>query len=131
MREGSGARITLWPCGLMSAKPGARGARAEASMEKQPGQEVTALLKEWAAGDRGALERLMPLVYEELRRLAGSQLKAERRDHTLQPTALVHEAYLRLVGQQPVSWTSRAHFFGIAGRMMRQVLIDHARKRRA
>jgi RNA polymerase sigma factor (TIGR02999 family) len=100
-------------------------------MEKQPGQEVTALLREWAAGDRGALERLMPLVYEELRRLAASQLKAERRDHTLQPTALVHEAYLRLVGQQKISWVNRAHFYGIAGRVMRRVLIDHARKRRA
>src|SRR5262245_54877521 len=100
-------------------------------MENQPGQEVTALLREWAAGDRGALERLMPLVYEELRRLAASQLRAERRNHTLQPTALVHEAYMRLVGRQSVSWTNRAHFFGIAGRMMRQILIDHARKRRA
>ena len=63
-------------------------------MQKQPGQEVTALLREWAAGDRGALERLMPLVYEELRRLAASQLRAERPNHTLQPTALVHEAYM-------------------------------------
>src|SRR6185436_17868312 len=67
------------------------------TMEKQPGQEVTALLKEWAAGDRAALGRLMPLVYEELRRLAASQLRAERRNHTLQPTALVHEAYMRLI----------------------------------
>jgi RNA polymerase sigma factor (TIGR02999 family) len=100
-------------------------------MQKQPGQEVTALLREWAAGDRGALERLMPLVYEELRRLAASQLRAERPNHTLQPTALVHEAYLRLVGGQSVSWAGRAHFFGIASRMMRRVLIDHARKRRA
>ena len=100
-------------------------------MEKQPGQEVTALLREWAAGDRGAFERLMPLVYEQLRLLAASQLRAERRNHTLQPTALVHEAYLRLVGQRKISWANRAHFFGIAARMMRQVLIDHARKRRA
>ncbi len=100
-------------------------------MEKQSGQEVTALLKEWAAGDRGALERLMPLVYEELRRLAASQLRAERGSHTLQPTALVHEAYLRLVGQRSVSWANRSHFFGIAAQMMRRVLVDHARKRRA
>ena len=99
-------------------------------MEKQPGQEVTALLKEWAAGDRAALERLMPLVYEELRRLAASQLRAERRNHTLQPTALVHEAYMRLIGQRSVSWANRAHFFGIASRMMRRILVDHARKRR-
>lgn len=100
-------------------------------MEKQSGQEVTALLKEWGAGDRGALERLMPLVYDELRRLAASQLRAERGNHTLQPTALVHEAYLRLVGQRSVSWANRAHFFGIAAQMMRRVLVDHARKRQA
>jgi RNA polymerase sigma-70 factor (ECF subfamily) len=99
-------------------------------MEKQSGQEVTALLKEWAAGDRAALERLMPLVYGELRRLAASQLRAERRNHTLQPTALVHEAYLRLVGQRSVSWANRAHFFGIASRIMRRILVDHARRRR-
>jgi len=98
-------------------------------VEKQPGQEVTALLKEWAAGDRAALERLMPLVYEELRRLAASQLRAERRNHTLQPTALVHEAYMRLIGQRSVSWANRAHFFGIASRMMRRILVDHARRR--
>jgi len=98
-------------------------------MEKQPGQEVTALLKEWAAGDPAALERLMPLVYEELRRLAASQLRAERRNHTLQPTALVHEAYMRLIGQRSVSWANRAHFFGIASRMMRRILVDHARRR--
>ena len=99
-------------------------------MEKQSGQEVTALLKEWAAGDPAALERLMPLVYEELRRLAASQLRAERRNHTLQPTALVHEAYMRLIGQRSVSWANRAHFFGIASRMMRRILVDHARRRR-
>ena len=99
-------------------------------MEKQPGQEVTALLKEWAAGDPAALERLMPLVYGELRRLAASQLRAERRNHTLQPTALVHEAYMRLIGQRSVSWANRAHFFGIASRMMRRILVDHARRRR-
>jgi RNA polymerase sigma factor (TIGR02999 family) len=100
-------------------------------MEKPSGQEVTALLKEWGAGDPGALERLMPLVYDELRRLAASQLRAERGNHTLQPTALVHEAYLRLVGQRSVSWANRAHFFGIAAQMMRRILVDHARKRQA
>src|SRR5499427_5656025 len=100
-------------------------------MEKPPAQEVTALLREWAAGDRAALERLMPIVYGELRRLAASQLRAERREHTLQPTALVHEAYLRLVGQRSVSWANRAHFFAIAAEMMRRVLVDHARKRLA
>ncbi len=100
-------------------------------MEKPSGQEVTALLREWSAGDRGALERLMPLVYGELRRLAASHLRSERGDHTLQPTALVHEAYLRLVGQRSVSWANRAHFFGIAAQMMRRVLVDHARRRLA
>ena len=100
-------------------------------MERQSGQEVTALLKEWAAGDRGALERLMPVVYGELRRLAASQLRAERRNHTLQPTALVNEAYLRLVGLRSVAWANRAHFFAIAAQMMRRVLVDHARKRAA
>ena len=100
-------------------------------MEKPSGQEVTALLREWSAGDHAALERLMPLVYEELRKLAASHLKSERGNHTLQPTALVHEAYLRLVGQRSVSWASRAHFYGIAAQMMRRVLVDHARKRQA
>ena len=100
-------------------------------MEKPSGQEVTALLREWSAGDRGALERLMPLVYEELRKLAASYLKSERGNHTLQATALVHEAYLRLVGQRSVSWASRAHFYGISAQMMRRVLVDHARKRQA
>lgn len=97
-----------------------------------PGQgEVTALLKGWSGGDQRALEQLMPLVYEELRRLAGSYMRGERSDHTLQPTALVHEAYLRLVDQQRVDWHNRAHFFGIAAQMMRRVLVDHARRRQA
>jgi RNA polymerase sigma factor (TIGR02999 family) len=100
-------------------------------MEKQSGQEVTALLKEWAAGDRAALERLMPIVYGELHRLAAIQLRGERRNHTLQPTALVNEAYLRLIGQRSVSWANRAHFFAIAAQTMRRVLVDHARKRAA
>jgi len=100
-------------------------------MKTQSGQEVTALLREWAAGDRTALERLMPIVYGELRRLAAAQLRGERRNHTLQPTALVNEAYLRLLGQRSVSWANRAHFFAIAAEMMRRVLVDHARKRAA
>ena len=73
----------------------------------------------------------MPLIYGELRRLAGSYLRSERSDHTLQPTALVHETYLRLVDQRSVSWTNRAHFFGIAAQLMRRILVDHARKRHA
>ena len=82
-------------------------------------------------GDRKALDRLLPLVYGELRRLAASYLKQERPDHTLQPTALVHEAYLRLTRQRDVVWQNRAHFFGIAAQMMRRILVDHARKRQA
>ncbi|HEY1253043.1 MAG TPA: sigma-70 family RNA polymerase sigma factor [Thermoanaerobaculia bacterium] len=94
-------------------------------------REVTALLRDWSGGDRAALERLMPLVYAELRKLAASYLRNERPDHTLQPTALVHEAYLRLVDQRGVNWQNRAHFFGIAAQMMRRILVDHARRRQA
>ena len=96
-----------------------------------PERDITALLKDWSGGDREALERLMPVVYAELRRLAAAHLRAERPDHTLQPTALVHEAYLRLQGQRSVEWANRSHFFGIAARIMRRILVDHARKRRA
>jgi RNA polymerase sigma factor (TIGR02999 family) len=89
--------------------------------------KVTQILHDWSGGDPQAPERLMPLVYDELRRLARSFLARERGDHTLQPTALVNEAYFRLVDQRSVSWQNRAHFYGIAARMMRRVLIDHAR----
>ena len=89
--------------------------------------EVTQILNDWSGGDPQAPERLMPYVYDELRRLARSFLFKERGDHTLQPTALVHEAYVRLVDQRSVNWQNRAHFYGIAASMMRRVLIDHAR----
>jgi RNA polymerase sigma factor (TIGR02999 family) len=89
--------------------------------------DVTRILRAWRDGDATAPDRLMPLVYAELRRLARDYLRRERPGHTLQPTALVHEAYLRLVRQSDVDWQSRAHFFGIAARMMRRILIDHAR----
>ena len=85
----------------------------------------------WNGGDAGALERLIPLVYGELRRQARGYLRNERSGHTLQPTALVHEVYLRLVDQSQVKWQSRAHFFGVAARAMREILVDHARKRQA
>jgi RNA polymerase sigma factor (TIGR02999 family) len=91
---------------------------------------VTGLLRAWGQGDFEARERLMPLVYEELRRCAAAYLRRERKDHTLQPTALVHEAYLRLVGQRRVVWQNRAHFFGIAAQMMRRILVDHAKRQR-
>jgi RNA polymerase sigma factor (TIGR02999 family) len=96
-------------------------------MSAETKHEVTGILHEWSGGDRAAPERLMPLVYDELRRLARSFLVRERGGHTLQPTALVHEAYVRLVDQTRVDWQSRTHFYGIASRMMRRVLIDHAR----
>jgi len=92
---------------------------------------VTELLTEWSNGDRGALEKLVPLVYSELKKLARVYLSRERREHTLQATALVNEAYLRLVNQRDVEWQGRAHFFGIAAQVMRRILVDHARSRGA
>ncbi len=91
---------------------------------------VTRLLVQWTEGNQQAMEQLLPLVYDELRRLARSYLQRERPGHTLQSTALVHEAYMRLVDQE-VTWQSRAHFFGIAAQMMRRILVDHARTRNA
>jgi RNA polymerase sigma-70 factor (ECF subfamily) len=91
-------------------------------------QDVTHLLIRWSNGDAEALDALMPLVYEELRRLAQHYLGREKAGHTLSSTALVHEAYLRLVTQKEVTWQNRAHFFGVASRMMRRILVDHARR---
>ena len=88
---------------------------------------VTRLLVAWGEGDAAASEQLMPLVYDELRHLARGYLRRERGDHTLQPTALVHEAYLRLVDTTQINWQSRVHFYGVAARLMRRVLVDHAR----
>jgi len=96
-----------------------------------PSTEVTALLARWSEGDSAALERLMPLVYDECRRIASLQLRRERPEHTLEPTALVHELYLRLVDQSRTDWKNRAHFFGIAAQLMRRILVDHARSRNA
>lgn len=92
---------------------------------------MTRLLIAWNGGDAAALERLIPLVYGELRRQARGYLRLERSGHTLQPTALVHEVYLKLVDQSLVKWQNRAHFFGVAARAMREILVDHARRRRA
>ncbi len=92
-------------------------------------QQVTQLLLAWGGGDQAALDELMPLVYEELRRLAHQCIRRERPGHTLQTSALLNEAYLRLVDQKNIHWQDRAHFFGIAARLMRQVLVDYARKR--
>lgn len=97
----------------------------------QPQQGVTELLVAWSEGDKSALDELMPVVYDELRRLAKNHLSKERPDHTLQTTALVHEAYLRLIDQKSVNWNNRAQFFGIAAQMMRRILINHANERQA
>ena len=92
---------------------------------------VTGLLQAWSGGNAQAQEELLPLVYDELRKRAAGHLRRDRKGHTLQPTALVHEAYLRLLGQREVDWQSRMHFFALASRMMRRILVDHARARAA
>jgi RNA polymerase sigma factor (TIGR02999 family) len=92
---------------------------------------ITRLLIGWSRGDRAAFDELVPMVYGELRQVAARRLRHERRDHTLRPTALVHETYLKLIGQNRVRWRNRAHFFAIASRLMRRILVDHARARDA
>jgi RNA polymerase sigma factor (TIGR02999 family) len=93
--------------------------------------DVTGLLVRWSSGDPDALHQLVPLIYAECRRIATQQLRRERHEHTLDPTALVHELYLRLVDQQRASWENRAQFFGVTAQLMRRILVDHARARRA
>jgi RNA polymerase sigma factor (TIGR02999 family) len=93
--------------------------------------DVTKLLVDWSRGNQGALEQLTPLVYQDLHRRARGYLRLERPDHTLQPTALIHEAYMRLVSDCPPEWNGRAHFFAVASRVMRQILVDHARRHAA
>lgn len=97
-------------------------------MEHQPPSEVSLLLQGWRNGDRQSLDALLPLVYKELRRLAHFQLQKERPGHTLQSAALVHEAYLRMIGLNGPQWESRTHFFAIAAQLMRQILVDYARR---
>jgi len=99
-------------------------------MTTEQSPDVTVLLRAWSAGDPAALDRLTPLVYVELRRLARRHMRNERAGNTLQSTALVNEAYLKLVGQQSPDWQNRAHFFGVAAQVMRHLLIDHARSKR-
>ena len=91
--------------------------------------DLTGLLIEWRQGDRAALDRLTPLVYDEMRRIAHRYVQREREGHTLQTTALVNEAYLRLAGQQQINWQNRAHFFAVTAQVMRHILIDYARRR--
>ena len=100
-------------------------------LQRGPSNQVTELLVRWRGGDKAALESLMPLVYAELRRIAQHYLNNERADHTLQSTALVHEAYVRLTDQNFPQWQNRAHFFAVAAQLMRQILIDYARSHRA
>jgi len=92
---------------------------------------ISLLLQQWAGGDLRAREDLIPFVHQELRKRAAAYLRRERRDHTLQPTALVNEAYIRLIGQQRVTWLNRAQFFGVASQIMRRILVDHAREHHA
>jgi RNA polymerase sigma factor (TIGR02999 family) len=92
---------------------------------------VTQMLHDWSHGDREVLDKLVPVVYEELRRQATRYLKRERPGHTLQTTALIHEAYIRLIDQKNVHWQNRAHFYAIAAQLMRRILVDHARSRQA
>jgi RNA polymerase sigma factor (TIGR02999 family) len=99
-------------------------------MKSSPG-DVTRLLKAWREGDPEALEKLTPLVYDDLRRLASRFIRRERPDHTLQPTALVHEAYLRLADKKQPQWEDRAHFYAVAAQLMRRILVDHARIHRS
>jgi RNA polymerase sigma-70 factor, ECF subfamily len=114
---------------LMRAPTRARVGRGDRCMSSP--QDLTGLLRAWANGSRPALEALTPLVYAELRRLAGSYLRREQPGRTLESTALVHEAYLRLVDSNLPDWRSRAHFYGVAAHLMRQILVDHARERNA
>lgn len=100
-------------------------------MQASETKEITQLLAHWGAGDETALEQLMPIVYQELRKIADGYLRRERADHTLQPTALIHEAYLRLIDQSLPQWQNRAHFFGVAAQLMRQILVEHARAQMA
>jgi RNA polymerase sigma factor (TIGR02999 family) len=107
------------------------GKGSEAVMPEDQSSQFSELLQHWAQGDESALHHLVPLVYKELRRLAHYHLQSERPDHTLQSTALVHEAYLRLAGSDPAELQNRSHFVAVASRLMRQVLVDYARERRA
>jgi RNA polymerase sigma factor (TIGR02999 family) len=121
-------RGTLYPRAL-SSRHSMSDERPHPAAQAEPA--VTSLLRAWAGGNQAAGEELFPILYAELRRQAGRYLRRERRGHSLEPTGLVHEAYLRLAGAGSLDWHSRAHFFAIAARVMRQVLVDHARRRKA
>jgi RNA polymerase sigma factor (TIGR02999 family) len=117
---------------LLNAKRGPELAHGQdVELRADATREVTALLNRWQQGESAALDGLMPLVYNELRRIAARYLHAERSDHTLQTTALVHEAYLRLVDETHIQWQGRAHFYGVAATLIRNILVDHARTHNA
>jgi len=97
-------------------------------METSPNNQVTRLLTDWSKGDQAALDQLIPLIYQELHKIANGYLSRERPGHTIQPTALIHEAYLRMAAQQMPEWKNRKHFFGVAAQLMRQILVDFARR---
>ena len=118
-----------WICFALTHPP--RVSRGEKALQRGPSNQVTELLVRWRGGDKAALDSLMPLVYTELRRIANHYLQGERSDHTLQRTALVHEAYVRMTEQALPQWQNRAHFFAVAAQLMRQILVDHARSHRA
>ena len=115
--------------GWLTAARKASARYDRAGVNNKPPGEVTQLLLRWRAGEEAALAALLPLVYEELRSMARRHLRHERDSHTLQRTALVHEAFLRMVDQQQVDWESRTQFYGLASQMMRRILVDHARRR--
>lgn len=98
-------------------------------MNEESPREITQLLHEWSSGDDLALKKLMPLVYEELRQMAKQYMRNQRVGHTLQPTALIHEAYLKMAGREEQNWQNRAHFFGVAAQAMRHILVDYVRNR--
>lgn len=112
---------------MLTLQDWAAEARTSGPSRMEDSHKVTALLSAWRAGDSGALERLIPIVYGELRRVAGRYMRGERAGHTLQATALVHEAYLRLAKEQDRTWADRAHFFAVSAQIMRNLLLDHAR----
>lgn len=105
------------------------GAKVPRTMQAQP--NITLVLERWSQGEQSALDELIPLIYQELRGLAGNYLRRERQNHTLQPTALINEVFVRLIDQNDIKWQNRAHFYGIAAKLMRRVLVDHARARQA
>ena len=132
---GHGSQRPVQTCGRLTGGAAAVISHDVILMSKpgavDPPGEVSRLLEAWGKGDVAARDSMLPLIYEELRRRAGAYLRRERQDHTLQPTALVHEAFMRLVGQDRVAWQNRGHFFGVAAEMMRRILVDHARHRLA